>query len=336
MNVRFAFAGFRHAHILDVHAAVREREGVEIVACCEEDAATRDALAAKGDVQITHHDFNEMLRTVDCDVIALGDTYGRRGALAIASLRAGKHLLSDKPLCTTLPEWAEIDALATKQKRIVGLQLDSRGAGAFRALREIVRAGEIGNVCTIRIEGQHPLLWGRRPQWYFEPGAHGGTINDIAIHAFDFIPWITGLTWRAVNAARSWNAKAIECPHFHDCAQVMATLENGAGVLADYSYLAPDTLGYKLPHYWHLTIHGTRGMAETYLQAREVSVILDEASAPEMRAALPDLPRRYLDDFLAQVRGETKQIDLTSADCLRAARLALEVQRAADSAPVAQ
>jgi hypothetical protein len=55
-----------------------------------------------------------------------------------------------------------------------------------------------------------------------------------------------------------------------------------------------------------------------------------------MRAALPDLPRRYLDDFLAQVRGETKQIDLTSADCLRAARLALEVQRAADSAPVAQ
>jgi predicted dehydrogenase len=336
MNVRFAFVGFRHAHILDVLAAVRERPDLEVVGCCEEDPLTRKTLAATGGLQITHDSFARMLTEAPCDVIAIGDTYGRRGKLAITALRAGKHLLSDKPLCTTLSEWAEIDALATKEKRIVGLQLDSRGAGAFRALREIIRSGEIGEVCTVRIEGQHPLLWGRRAPWYFEPGAHGGTINDIAIHAFDFIPWITGLSWRAVNAARSWNAKAVECPHFHDCAQVMATLENGAGVLADYSYLAPDTLGYKLPHYWHLTIHGTRGMAETHLQAREVSVILDDATAPELRAALPDLPRRYLDDFLKQLRGETTDIDLTSADCLRAARLALEVQRAADTAPAAQ
>jgi len=336
MNVRFAFIGFRHAHILDLLAAVRERSGLEVVACCEEDAATREALAAKDDVRITHRNFEELLRDVPCDVVAVGDTYGRRGRIAIAALRAGKHLLSDKPLCTTLNEWAEIDALAAEKKRIIGLQLDSRGAGAFRALREIVRVGEIGEVCTVRIEGQHPLLWGRRPQWYFEPGAHGGTINDIAIHAFDFVPWITGLTWRAVNAARSWNAKAADCPHFHDCAQVMATLENGAGVLADYSYLAPDTLGYKLPHYWRVTIHGKRGMAETHLQACEVSVITDEASVPETRPALPDRPRRYLDDFLKQVQGDTTDVDLTSADCLRAARLALEVQRAADSAPVAQ
>jgi predicted dehydrogenase len=336
MSVRFAFVGFRHAHILEVLAAVKERSGLEVAACCEEDAATRAALAAKGEVRISHQDFHEMLAHVPCDVIAIGDTYGRRGPIAVAALRAGKHVLSDKPLCTTLQQWAEIDALTTEKKRIVGLQLDSRGAGAFRALREIVRAGEIGEVCTVRIDGQHPLLWGRRAPWYFEPGAHGGTINDIAIHAFDFIPWITGLEWRAVNAARSWNAKARECPHFHDCAQVMATLENGAGVLADYSYLAPDTLGYKLPHYWHLIIHGTRGMVETHLQAREVTVILDNASAPETRPALPDLPRGYLDDFLKQLDGETVAIDLTSADCLRAARLALEVQRAADTAPVAQ
>jgi|SRR6266511_4727891 len=100
---------------------------------------------------------------------------------------------------------------------------------------------------------------GARPGWYFERGKHGGTINDIAIHAFDFVPWITGLEWRAIIAARTWNAKAREFPHFHDCAQIMATLANGAGVRADVSYLAPDRLRYKLPHYWHVLVHGTRG-----------------------------------------------------------------------------
>jgi predicted dehydrogenase len=134
--------------------------------------------------------------------------------LAIAALRAGKHLLSDKPLCTSLEEQLQIEELAVQHRLVVGLQLDSRGYGAFRTLREIVRGGEIGEIVTIRIDGQHPLLPDTRPVWYFEPGKHGGTINDIGIHAFDFVPWMTGHGWREVVWARSWNGKARAFPTF--------------------------------------------------------------------------------------------------------------------------
>jgi predicted dehydrogenase len=332
MSTRFAFVGFRHAHIRDLLKGVEERPDTEVVACCEEDAATRAALAAEGRVRITHDDFDQMLREVESDVVAIGDYYARRGALAVAALRAGRHVLSDKPICTTLDELAAIERSAAASNRIVGLQLDSRGYGAFRGLRDILRNGDIGEVCTIRIDGQHPLLWGVRPGWYFEPGKHGGTINDIAIHAFDFVPWLTGLSWRGITAARSWNAKAQAAPDFYDCAQVMAVLENGAGVLADFSYLAPDKLGYNLPHYWRILVHGTRGLAETCLQGEEVVVVSDTSTAPEKRAAQPHLPRRYLEDFLNELRGQMQpQIDLTSADCLRASRLTLEAQQLADS-----
>ena len=331
MKTRFAFAGFRHGHILDLLTGVEERADTEVVACCEENSAARDDLAAKGRVKITHSDFAAMLREVDCDVIAVGDYYARRGALVLDSLRAGRHVLSDKPLCTTLAEQEEIERLAAERGLVVGLQLDSRGYAAMRTLREIIRSGELGDIATIRIDGQHPLLPGTRPAWYFEPGAHGGTINDIGIHAFDFVPWLTGLGWREISAARSWNAKASATPHFQDCAQFMAVLENGAGVLADFSYLAPDALGYKLPHYWHLLVHGTRGLAETHLFAKEVTVILDGSAAPAQRPAGEDRTRGYLEDFLQEVRGSTPA-DLTSADCLRASRLALEAQQRATQA----
>jgi predicted dehydrogenase len=320
MKIRFAFAGFRHAHILDLLAGVQGRADCAVAACCEQDAATRERL----DVAITHTDFTAMLRDIECDAIAIGDYYARRGALAIAALRAGRHVLSDKPLCTSLDELNQIEELARTRGRSVFLQLDSRDAGAFRALREIVRSGELGEVCTVRIDGQHPLLLGKRPAWYFEPGSHGGTINDIAIHAFDFVPWLTGLEWRSVDSARTWNAKARDFPRFEDCAQLMATLANGAGVLADFSYLAPDRLGYTLPQYWRVQIHGTRGFAETHLQSREVLVVTDSSDAPDVRPAMEKKSRGYLEDFLAEIRGGSGE--LTTSACLRASRLALVAQ----------
>lgn len=330
MKTRFAFAGFRHGHILDLLTGVEERPDTEVVACCEEDAAARADLAAKGRVKITHDDFAKMLREVECDVVAIGDYYAKRGAMVLAALNAGKHVLSDKPLCTTLAEQAEIERIAAERKLVVGLQLDSRGCAALLKSREIICSGEIGEVASIHIDGQHPLILGTRPGWYFEVGKHGGTINDIGVHAFDFVPWMTGLNWREVTAARCWNAKAKDFPHFQDSAQLMAVLDNGAGVLADFSYLAPDTLGYKLPHYWHLLVHGTRGLLETHLFAKEVTVIKDSSSEPELRPAGENRTRGYIEDYLQELRGNTPA-DLTSADCLRASRLALEAQLKADS-----
>lgn len=325
MKTRFAFAGFRHGHILDLLTGVEERTDTEVVACCEEDATAREELAAKGRVKITHHDFATMLREVECDVVAVGDYYAKRGSIVLAALQAGKHVLGDKPLCTTLAEQEEIERLAAEKGLVVGLQLDSRGYAAMRTLRTIIRSGEIGDVVAMRIDGQHPLIPGIRPGWYFEEGKHGGTINDIGIHAFDFVPWLTGVDWKEITAARCWNGKAKNAPHFQDCAQFMATLQNGAGIMADFSYLAPDALGYTLPHYWHMVVHGTKGLAETNLFAKEVTVIKDDSKEPEIRPAGENRTRGYIEDYLQELRGNQPE-DLTSADCLKASRLALEAQ----------
>lgn len=144
-------------------------------------------------------------------------------------------------------------ALAADKSLAIGCKLDLRDWGAFRQMAAMIRAREIGEVAAIAFGGQHPLNYDSRPKWYFEKGQHGGTLNDIAVHAIDYIRWATGLEFASINAARNWNAALAQAPDFKNAAQAMLTLQNDCGVLGDVSYLSPDGFGYRFPHYWRMT-----------------------------------------------------------------------------------
>jgi predicted dehydrogenase len=331
MTTRVAFAGFRHGHIFDLYRRARTRSDLTVVAACEEHVPTRAALAAGGEVALTHDRVSRMLAEVECDVVAVGDAYSRRGEIVCAALESGRHVIADKPICTRLEELDTIVRLSGRNRRSVGCMLDLRDGGLFLALRRVVRGGDIGTVHAMSFGGQHPLMYGRRAAWYFEEGQHGGTLNDLAIHAVDAIPWITGLRVAAVNAARNWNAVLPQVPWFKDSAQVMLTLENGCGVLGDVSYLIPDSFGYSIPQYWRMTLWGDRGLAETSATSPDVQAWVNGERTPRAVAAEPGRSGGYLDAFLAEIRNEpAAEGALTTADVLRASRVALLCQKVAD------
>lgn len=329
MNVRFAFAGFRHPHIFDMYQRCRDRRDVEIVACCEEDAATREELAARDDLEITHTSCDAMLDAVECDVVAVGDSYGLRASRILAALQRGRHVISDKPICISLSELEQIEAAARENSRIVGCMLDMRDLPVFLGLRDLIRKGEIGEVQAISFDGQHPLNYGKRPMWYFEPGMHGGVINDIAVHAVDFIPWATGLEINDLTAARGWNATAPQHPDFQQCGQGMLTLENGAGVIFDVSYLTPDSIGYTMPIYWRFTIWGADGAVEGGFNTPKITLFKNGEDSPRSIDPPAGKPGAYLESFLNEINGVT-DLHLSSADVLKAARISLQLQQLAD------
>ncbi len=127
------------------------------------------------------------------DAIAIGNYYGARGRMAIDALKFGKHVISDKPLCTSTEELNEIERLADEKNLKVSLMLDLRYSGNVLAARKVIKEGRIGTVNNVYFGGQHPLMYGKRPGWYFEVGKHGGVINDIVIHGIDLICYLTGL-----------------------------------------------------------------------------------------------------------------------------------------------
>ena len=326
---RIAIAGFRHAHIFDLHKRVQDHPRFQLVATCEEEAS--DSLLPARKIKPDFTSFDEMLDRVPCDIIALGGCYGDRGVLAVKALRAGRHVIADKPLCTSLAELTAIEQVVRDQGGKVGLMLDMRDVGNMRTLRDIIARGEIGEIQTLSAAGQHPLLHGTRPDWYFETGRHGGTINDLGVHIADFAPWLVGSAIDSVVAARSWNAKAAFAPHFRDCAQLMLRLSSGAGVMGDVSYLAPDACGYKTQGYWRITAHGTKGMAETSWNSPGVTVANDTDPEPRFVPSGPGAPGGYLEDFLADLDGVQRHGALDTASVLTATRRALEAEAAASS-----
>ncbi len=323
-----AFVGFRHAHIFALLEAAGRRADVEVVAACEEDAATREKLGDR--VRITHTDFERMLAEVEFDLLAVGDYYGKRGQLIRRGLESGRHVISDKPICTRIEELECIEALARERHLAVGAMLDLREVPAMATLRQAVREGLIGTVVTATFFGQHPLLYRTRPAWYFEPGCHGGTLNDIGVHVVDATDWLLGRPISRIAAARAWNAGFPEVPHFQNAAQALMELEGGCGVFCDVSYLAPDRCGYTAPQYWRITCHGRGGMIEASAGAQTVLVATHDDTAPRLLPVAPPPQRSYLADFLADVEGRAGEAERTTARVLRTLRAALLLQQAAD------
>lgn len=329
-TVKFAFIGFRHGHIMSLYDLAQSREDIEVVASCEEDATTRAQLQSAGKVTVTHSSYADMLERVPCDVVAVGDYFGIRGARVLEALRRGKHVVSDKPICTSLAELDQIEALAKERGLSVGCQFDMRDRGTDMEVRRLLREGAIGDVHSIVITGQHPMLYGSRPGWYYEQGKHGGTINDIAIHAVDAIPWLTGHKWATVESARAWNAALTQEPIFQDGAQFMATLSNGCGVLCDVSYLSPNKAGYKMPQYWRMAFAGSKGFLEALPTIGQIILYNHESEEPHVITTGPANRGGYLDSFLREMGGQKEGLHLSTQEVFEASRVSLLIQQAAD------
>ncbi len=329
MALKFAFAGFQHSHIIAVYNLAKQSDEIEIVAACEESPKRREELKQTGNIDITHDNFRKMLDEVECDVIAIGDIFAKRGNIAIKALENGKHVISDKPICCKLEELEKIESLANEKNLIIGCQLDLRSSAAIRKMKELIENDEIGQVHTITFTGQHPLSIGIRPNWYFEDNLHGGTINDIAVHGIDALEWMTGRKIVQVIAARAWNAKAKQYPKFQDGAQFILKLDNNGGVISDVSYLTPDG-AYDVPNYYRFTIHGDKGQLEATYKSKAILLIKANDKTNYLIAADNPRPNAYFIDFIEQVKGNNDNVELTNKDVIRAAYVSLVTQQAAD------
>ena len=328
MSTKFAVAGFRHGHIFALVERIKESSDCELVACCEEHAETRESLKTNPDFSVLYDDFDKMLSEVDCDVVAVGDYYGKRGSLLIKALEAGKDVIADKPVCTSLEDLDQIEKIATEKGLKVGCMLDLRQNPAMVKMRQIIQDGILGDIHAVAFNGQHPLLWGSRPGWYFEAGKHGGTLNDIAVHGVDYLMWATGMKFSEIQAARTWNAFADECPSFNDSGQFMAQMENGCGVIADVSYAAPNSCGYSLPYYWEFTFWGKKGVMRATISADSVKLSLDGDKGISLISLPSSLPADYFEQFMNEKAGCPGE--LTTAGVIEAARVVLKIQKAAD------
>ncbi|MGN0854227.1 MAG: Gfo/Idh/MocA family protein [Kiritimatiellia bacterium] len=123
--------------------------------------------------------------------------------IAKAALEAGLDVMCEKPLAMSLAEAAELEKLARRKRRVLAIPFTYSGFPMVKAARDLVAAGELGEICKIVLEYQQgsfrkidftrPL--DKRNAWKMNPKLAGPScvVADIGVHAFHLIEYVTGL-----------------------------------------------------------------------------------------------------------------------------------------------
>ncbi len=175
-------------------AAISNLEGAQLVGVADLVPARAGALAGTYGIA-AYPDLTSMLAVGDLDVVTICTASGLHGAQAEEAMRAGKHVIVEKPLEITLPA---IDHLLDVQ-RAAGVKLavisQHRYDPAARQVRELIAAQAFG---TLVLANAQILWW--RSQEYYDSGEWrgtweldgGGVLMNQSIHSIDLLQWFMG------------------------------------------------------------------------------------------------------------------------------------------------
>jgi len=122
--------------------------------------------------------------------------------VAEAFLKAGIHVICDKPLATTVKEARRLEVLAAKHRRIFAVTYNYTGYPMVREARQRVRDGLLGEIRVVQVEYAQDWLTEsleatgqKQAEWRTDPARSGagGCVGDIGTHAFQLAGYVSGL-----------------------------------------------------------------------------------------------------------------------------------------------
>jgi len=172
-------------------------------------------------------DFRAATEAADIDAVVVATPHAELSRIATACLKAGKHVLVEKPAGRNLAEVAAVATAADKANRIVKVGYSHRFHPAMRKARKIVDRGELGPLMFIRGRYGHGGRPGYEKEWRFERAiSGGGELVDQGSHLIDLAQWFLGEFTVVTAALRTffWHAEVED--------NAFLTLSTSAGRIA--------------------------------------------------------------------------------------------------------
>lgn len=174
--------------------AIRKLSEARIVAACDVSSARRDAFALAYDPPNSYADYDAMLADPDLDAVIVSLPNFLHHSATMAALRAGKHVMCEKPPTMHTREMEEIRDEARARGLTYAFSRQSRFSARMLEAKRVVGAGELGRVYFVKAERVRsrgiPIGIGG---WFLEKSkAGGGAIIDIGVHALDAAWYLLG------------------------------------------------------------------------------------------------------------------------------------------------
>jgi predicted dehydrogenase len=244
-----------------VLAGARELGDVEVVGIAEADAAAAERLKKREAVAKNATVFADWRRLLDhtaMDVCCVCDENGLRAEQLVALAKAGVHVVTEKPLTTTLADLGKVRDAWAKAKGRLTMLLTMRHEPKYHVARRLIKEGVVGEVCQVTSQKSYRL--DTRADWFKSRERLGGIIPFIGIHPIDLMRWTTGLDYTHAAAFQGAQGHRDQLGETESHASVLLKMSNGATATARLDYLRPQ------PAPTHgddrLRVAGTEGVIE--------------------------------------------------------------------------
>lgn len=182
--------------------AIRRAPGAELVAVS---LGRRAQTLAQDYGAIWEEDAAALVNRPDVDVVVIATPHHLHADQALAAMRAGRHVMIEKPLATTLADCDRIAEVAAETDRLVRVGYHQRFRANNRAAATWIRAGKLGQLVTAQVS--MPTFarnlqaggFGGDWSWWNQRESLGHVFNS-APHAIDLLRWFTGDDVETVSA----------------------------------------------------------------------------------------------------------------------------------------
>lgn len=300
--------------------AVGQADHTELVRVCDPDGAAAQRLGQAHQVPWGVR-YDEVLDDPAVDIAFLSSPHHVHAEQAIAAARAGKHVLVEKPMATTLCDAEKMRAVAGEHGVQLATWLGTRYWPSIVRARALIERGALGRLrggqLTLHLN-YSPSFWLRgdvpqgsdwRARWQ---SSGGGVLMTSAIHYLDWLLFLSGERVREVSAKCATHTAGIEV---EDTAALWLTMEGGALLTANVSAAVPGIDG----QINELALWGTDGHLRLGSQPLVYSSRRIEDRLPERWYDLGPLPRLRgaaveLVDRFAQAILEERPLEISADD----------------------
>lgn len=179
--------GLDHIQSFQAHPAAR------VVAIAEVSPERGQAAAKKYSVPLVVRDYRELLARDDIDVISIALPNYLHVPVALEAVRAGKHVMLDKPMATNAREAAKLIAEAKRRRRFLMVGQNHRLTPEVQTLKQLVDHGVLGDVYHAKTGWTRRAGIPRIGSWFTQKArAAGGSTYDIGVHALDRCLFLLG------------------------------------------------------------------------------------------------------------------------------------------------
>lgn len=325
--VRFGVLGLgaiaQTAHL----PALAKMRGAEIAALCDNDAAKARGIAQRFNVKNWCTDIDDLLDVPDLDAIVICSPNHAHEVHTLSALKAGKHVLVERPVALSSKGVERLVAAAEKADRLLMVANNHRFRLDAQTLDSFLRGGELGKLVAVRA-GAYRRRGPSAPWRQRRQEAGGGAFLELGLPLLDLAGWLTDfprVTRVSAAMERARGANAVE-----DAMFAMIECQGGFTVTIDtrWNYMGDEDR-------WWFEVIGTQGSARLspLRITKEIhgnAVDVSPSGASQRDSAQMQSYRSELAHFLAVLRGETSYD--AHKDQVRVYKLLDVIYKAADEA----